>query len=89
MREDYVEMPLLKSICENPYKKVNNEEIELVYRLSIKEGHNENAVKTENNEKNIIIGWEYLYQCLLCLNNIKLDGNPIIDKLLEIIEKDN
>ena len=80
LKEDYIEM-LLKSIRENIEKKINDEEIELVYKLSV------NKKNSENNQKNILICGDYLCQCLLSLNNTKIDNNHILDKLLSIVEK--
>ena len=79
LKEEYVEM-LLNSIRSNIDKKIDEKEIELVYRLSI---------QGNNNEKNILICCDYLCQCLLSLKDTKIADNPILDKLLMLGRRDD
>ena len=79
LKENYIEM-LLENIRTNVDTKNNKEEIELVYELSI---------QGQNNEKKIGYCCDYLCQCLLVSNDPNISNNPILEKLLEIIEKDN
>ena len=78
LKENDIEM-LLNNIRENVDKKHNKDEIELVYKLSI---------QGENNEKNIEHCCDYLCQCLLISNDSNIKKSPILEKLLEIVEKD-
>jgi len=72
-----VEM-LLNNIISNVDKKINKDEIQLVYKLSMK----------GDNKNNILILCDYLCQCLLSLNNTNISNNNILKKLLEISSKD-
>jgi len=78
LNENDIEM-LLNNIRENVDKKNNKEEIELVYKLS---------TQGKNNEKNIEHCCDYLCQCLLISNDSNIKKTPILEKILEIIEKD-
>ena len=77
LKENYIEM-LLNSIKSNVDEKQNQQEIELVFKLSTQ----------YNNEKNIENCCDYLCQCLLMPKNANIKNNPVLEKLLEIIEKD-
>ena len=79
LKENYIEM-LLDNIRTNVDTKHNKEEIELVYKLS---------TQGQNNEKNIGYCCDYLCQCLLVSNDPNIGNSPILEKLFEIIEKDN
>ena len=79
LKEEYVEM-LLNSIKSNVDKKIDEKEVELVYRLSI---------KGNNNEKNVLICCDYLCQCLLSLKDTKISNNQILDKLLTLARRDD
>ena len=78
LKENYIEM-LLNSIKSNVDEKQNKQEIELVFKLSTQ----------YNNEKNIENCCDYLCQCLLMSKNTNIKNDPVMEKLLEIIEKDN
>ena len=80
LKEDYVEM-LLNNIKETTDgKKINNEELNLVYKLSL---------QGKENEKNILICCEYLCNCLLSSPTSKISNNPILEKLITLAQKDN
>jgi len=79
LKEDYIEM-LLTNIISNVDKKINQEEIELVYKLSI---------QGNNNEKNIILCCDYLCKCLLMSENSNIKNNPLLEKLLLLVEKND
>ena len=79
LKEEYIEM-LLNSIRSNIDKKIDEKEIELVYRLSI---------QGNDNEKNILIGCDYLCQCLLSSKDTKIENNPIFEKLSMLMKRDN
>ena len=80
LKDDYVEMLLSNIKATTDGKKINNEELELVYKLSLKD---------DDNKKNILICCEYLCNCLLSSPNPKISGSPILDKLLNIAQKDD
>jgi len=77
LKEDYIEM-LLTNIISNVDKKINQEEIDLVYKLSIQD---------KVNDKNILLCCDYFGQSLLVSNETNLKDNAIMEKLLLIIEK--
>ena len=80
LKEDYVEM-LLNNIKETTdAKKINNEELELVYKLSL---------QGKENKKNILICCEYLCNCLLSSPTTKINNSPILEKLLILAQKDD
>ena len=79
LKENYIEM-LLNNVITNVDKKINKDEVELVYNLS---------TQGENNDKNIEHCCEYLCQCLLISNDSNIKKSPILEKLLEIVEKDS
>ena len=79
LKEDYIEM-LLTNIISNVDKKISQEEIDLVFKLSI---------QGNNNEKNIILCCEYLCKCLLMSENSNIKNNPSLKALLELIEKND
>ena len=79
LKEDYIEM-LLTNIISNVDKKINQEEIELVYKLSI---------QGNDNEKNIILCCDYLCKCLLMSENSNIKNNPLLEKLLLLVEKND
>ena len=64
----------------NVDKKINNEEIELVYKLS---------TQNDNNEKNIMYCCEYLCKCLLMGNSQDIEINKILEKITLITEKND
>ena len=72
-----VEM-LLSNIISNVDKKINEDEIELVYKLSMK----------GDNKNNILILCDYFCQCLLSLNNTNISNNIILQRLLSITLRD-
>ena len=72
-----VEM-LLNNIITNVDKKINIDELELVYNLS----------KKGDNKNNLLILCDYFCQCLLSLNNTNISNNDIFIKLSSIISKD-
>ena len=78
LKENHIEM-LLNSITTNLDKKSSQDEIELVYNLSM---------QGENNQKNIELCCHYLCQCLLISNDPKIKNSPIFEKLASIIDKD-
>ena len=80
LKDDYVEMLLSNIKSTTDGKKVNNEELELVYKLSLKD---------INNKKNILMCCEYLCNCLLSSPSPKISGSPILEKLLDIAQKDD
>ena len=79
LKEEYIEM-LLNSIKSNIDKKIDEKEIDLVYKLSI---------QGKNNDKNMLLCCDYLCQCLLSLNNPDIKNNHILDKLLVLVSKDD
>ena len=79
LKEDYIEI-LLNSIKSNISQKIDEKEVQLVYRLSI---------QGNNNEKNILICCDYLCQCLLSLNNTNIKNNSILDTLIQIVNRDD
>ena len=79
LKEEYIEM-LLNSIKSNIDQKIDEKEVELVYRLSI---------QGKNNEKNILICCEYLCQCLLSLKDTNISNNSILDKLIMLANRDD
>ena len=80
LKEDYVEMLLNNIKLTTDIKKINNEELELVYKLSL---------SGKENQKNILICCEYLCNCLLSSTTTKIKGSPILDKLLSLAQKDD
>ena len=80
LKDDYVEMLLSNIKSTTDGKKINNEELELVYKLSLKD---------INNKKNILMCCEYLCNCLLSSPSPKISGSPILEKLLDIAQKDD
>ena len=79
LKEDYIEM-LLTNIISNVDKKINQEEIELVCKLS---------VQGNNNDKNILLCCDYLCKCLLMSENSNIKNNPILEELLKLVEKND
>ena len=79
LKEDYVEM-LLNNIKLTDGKKINNDELDLVYKLSL---------QGEHNEKNILICTEYLCNCLLASPTPHIKNNPILDKVLTLAQKND
>ena len=79
LKEDYVEM-LLNNIKLTDGKKINNDELDLVYKLSLQGKHN---------EKNILICTEYLCNCLLASPTPHIKNNPILDKVLTLAQKND
>ena len=74
--ENYINM-LLNNIVFNISGKVNQNEMEFIYNLSIQGNNNENKIKC----------CEYLYQCLLKITEISsINDNPISEKLLSLID---
>ena len=69
---------LLNNIISNVDKKINKDEIELVYKLSMK----------GDNKNNILILCDYFCQCLLSLNNANISNNNIFLRLLSITLRD-
>ena len=78
LKDNYIEM-LLNNIRMNVDNKNNDDEIDLVYKLSI---------YGQNNEKNIEYLCDYLCQCLLMSNDPDLTKSPILEKIFIIIDKD-
>ena len=78
LKENIIEM-ILNNIRSNVDIKYNEQEIELVYKLS---------TEAKGNEKNIELCCDYLCQCLLISSDSNIKNSPILVKLLEIIEKD-
>ena len=79
LKENYIEI-LLNNVISNVDKKINNEEIELVYKLS---------TQNDNNEKNIMYCCEYLCKCLLMGNSQDIEINKILEKITLITEKND
>ena len=79
LKEEYVEI-LLNNIKSDIDKKIDEKEVELVYKLSM---------QGKNNEKNIINCCDYLCKCILSLKNSKIKNNSILDKLLIIVNRDD
>ena len=81
LKENHIEM-LLNSVLNNVDKKINNEEIEFVYKLS---------TQNFDNEKNINQCCEYLCQCYL-MSNLQSDDmeiKKILEKIIVITSKDD
>ena len=79
LKEDYIEI-LLNNIISNIDTKISQEEVELVIKLSSQEN---------SNEKNIMLGCDYLCKCLLMSNNLNIKNNQILEKLLSLAEKND
>ena len=78
LKENIIEM-LLNNMRSNVDVKHNEQEIELVYKLSM---------QGKGNEKNIEHCCDYLCQCILMSNNTNIKKSPILEKLLDIVQKD-
>ena len=79
LQENHIEM-LLNSVISNVDKKINNEEIELVYKLS---------TKNEDNEKNMMHCCEYLWKIFLETNpqSPDIDLGKIMEKIILMSSK--
>ena len=80
LKEDYVEMLLNNIKTTTDTKKINNEELELVYKLSL---------QGKENQKNILICCEYLCNCLLSSPTTKISNSPVLEKLISLSQKDD
>ena len=74
LNDEYVDW-ILSNIKLNNDNKVNNEELDLVYKLSL---------KNDKNEKNILLVVEYLCNCLLNSTNPKIKNNQIFEYIYNI-----
>ena len=80
LNENFINIILQNIINKFDKNKINENEIDFIYNLSI---HG-------NNENNKIKCCEYLYQCILKLDLFgNIQRNPIMEKLISLTGKDN
>ena len=79
LKEEYFEIILNDIKSTKDPKKINHEEIELIYKLSLQ----------SKNKNNILICCEYLFNFLLASSTTKINNNPFLEKLLIIAQKDD